>query len=119
MAMLQSVRRFCKCRSIELSTSEIPVTTVAQVLGVAPSTVSRWCNEGVRGSQSTEKSAGGRPRKLNDAQLNELAALLLKGATAHGWPNELWTTKRMAEVIRRHFKVACHPNQAWFIVTKY
>src|SRR4029077_6708765 len=51
--------------------------------------------------------------------VDELAILLSKGATAHGWPNELWTTKRMAEVIRRYFKVTCRPNQAWTIVTKY
>jgi hypothetical protein len=41
------------------------------------------------------------------------------GATAHGWPNDLWTTKRIAEVIRKHFRVTCHPNHAWLIVTKY
>jgi transposase len=34
-------------------------------------------------------------------------------------PNELWTTKRMAEVIRRHFNVFCRPSHAWTIVTKY
>src|SRR5262249_1486039 len=27
--------------------------------------------------------------------------------------------KRMAELIRRHFNVYCHPNHAWTIVTKY
>jgi len=69
--------------------------------------------------KSGKKSVGGRPRKLTDPQLDELAMLLSKGAMAHGWPNELWTTKRMAEVIRRHFNITCRPNQAWMIVTKY
>jgi transposase len=119
MALPRTVRTFCQRRSIELSTSEIPVATVAEVLGVTPSTISRWRKDGMPNEHSAHKSVGGRPRKLTASQLQELAALLSKGATAHGWPNELWTTKRMAEVIRRHFSVSCHPNQAWFIVTKY
>lgn len=69
--------------------------------------------------KAIQNSRVGRPRKLTDAQLAELEALLSMGATAHGWPNELWTTKRMAELIRRHFKITCRPNAAWAIVTKY
>src|SRR5271170_2793704 len=34
--------------------------------------------------------------------------LLLQGAKAHGWPNELWTTRRIAELIRRTFDVSLH-----------
>jgi len=43
----------------------------------------------------------------------------MKGATAHGWPNDLWTTKRVAEVIRRHFRTTCHRSHAWVVLTKY
>ncbi len=32
----------------------------------------------------------------------------MKGARSHGWPDELWTAKRVAEVIRRHFGVEFH-----------
>lgn len=119
MPLSKTVRAFCQRRSIELLTSDIPVETVADVLGVAATTICRWRKEGIPVGERTRKSVGGRPRKLTDAQLAELASLLSKGAVAHGWPNELWTTKRMAEVIRRHFNVTCHPNQAWMIVTKY
>jgi transposase len=34
--------------------------------------------------------------------------MLIKGAKAHGWSNELWTTQRIAELIRRHFGVSLH-----------
>jgi transposase len=119
MTLSDAVRAFCQRRSIELSDSEIPVATVAAVLGVTTSTICRWRKDGMQDGKPAKKSVGGRPRKLTHAQLNELAVLLSEGATAHGWPNELWTTKRMAEVIRRHFNVTCHPNQAWTIVTKY
>jgi hypothetical protein len=45
----------------------------------------------------------GCPYKLTDEQLGELEELLSKGAPAHGWLNDLWTTKRVATVIRRYF----------------
>ncbi len=44
--------------------------------------------------------------------------MLLKGATAHGWSNELWTTKRVAEVIRRHLQKDYSPSHVWRILTE-
>ena len=38
--------------------------------------------------------------------------ILLKGVVAHACRTELWTTKRVAEVIRRTFHVPCHFNTA-------
>jgi transposase len=37
---------------------------------------------------------------------------LLQGAVANGYRTELWTTKRVAEVIHRSFHVPCHFNTA-------
>ena len=34
--------------------------------------------------------------------------MLLQGAKAHGWPNELWTTRRIADLIQRTFGVSLH-----------
>jgi len=119
MAVSEKVRAFCQRRSIALSNSTISTATVAKVFGVSAATVCRWRKVGTHEGKSAQKPVGGRPRKLTNEQLSKLAELLSKGATAHGWPNELWTTKRMADVIRRHFSITCHPNQAWLIVTKY
>ena len=44
---------------------------------------------------------GGRHHKLTQVQVKLLEKLLSQGATAHGWQNNLWTAKRVAEVIRR------------------
>ena len=35
--------------------------------------------------------------------------MLARGARAHGYPNDLWTTKRIAAVITREFRVQYHP----------
>ena len=47
----------------------------------------------------------GRPYKLTDTQVAGLENSMLKGAPAHGWPNDLWTVKRVGILIRRQFGV--------------
>ena len=56
---------------------------------------------------------------LDDDQLRELASLLLQGASTHGWPNDLWTIKRIRKVIQKQFHFTCHPKTVWRIVKKY
>ena len=56
------------------------------------------------------KPALGAKRRLTDSQLSDLERLLRQGATAHGYPNELWTTTRVAQVIQRHFRIDYHPD---------
>jgi transposase len=51
----------------------------------------------------------GAPRRLSDEDCQELERLLLKGATWHGWPNNLWTAARVGRVIYDHFGVMYHP----------
>jgi transposase len=44
---------------------------------------------------------GGRHPKLTEDQVRLLEELLSQGATAHGWHNNLWTARRVTEVIRK------------------
>src|SRR5207302_5917679 len=39
---------------------------------------------------------------------------LIKGAAANGYPNDLWTLKRAAEVIERVTGVSYHPARVWY-----
>lgn len=54
----------------------------------------------------------GRPRKLSNSQIETLRGLLSKGAAAHGWHNELWTIKRVVEVIRKNLHIVCSQAHA-------
>lgn len=47
---------------------------------------------------------------LDDAQLGQLEALLLKGAKHHGWHNQLWTAARVGVLIERQFGIRYHPE---------
>jgi transposase len=53
-------------------------------------------------------SSPGRPPKLKATQRRRLLRLLLKGPLAHGYHTNVWTTARIAEVIRREFGVSYH-----------
>lgn len=58
----------------------------------------------------------GRPCKLSEWERNRLLDVLLQGALAYGYPNELWTLKRIAAVIQKEFGVEHHPNHVWRIL---
>jgi len=86
---------------------EMP-SVVARLFGVKPSSLYRWRRMALAGSAALKAKPSGPKFRLADEQLHELEKLLLQGAKAHGWPNELWTTARVAQVIRRHFGVSYH-----------
>jgi putative transposase len=50
----------------------------------------------------------GRPRKLTAAQRARLEKALLRGALAYGFPTDLWTCPRVADLIERRFRVEYH-----------
>jgi transposase len=45
-----------------------------------------------------------------------LLEILLKGAVAWGFPNELWTLKRIGRVILKEFGVEYHPGHIWKVL---
>jgi transposase len=84
--------------------------TVAKVLGVHYKTVARWVREARTPGGVTAKTPYHLEPGLSDADLRTLEALLLQGAKAHGWHNELWTAARVARLIERAFDLAYHPE---------
>jgi transposase len=83
---------------------------VARLLGVTRPSLHRWRRMARQGHGLAAKPVPGARRRLTAPQLKQLEGLLDKGAPAHGFPNELWTACRVAEVIRRHFGVSYHKD---------
>jgi transposase len=81
---------------------------VARRLRVSRMSVNRWrraLEAGGRGALAS-KGAGGAKCKLSPAQLAELEAALQAGPAAWGWgEDQCWTLARVAEVVRRRFRV--------------
>ena len=93
---------------------------VARRVGASPSSVWRWKQtfDGGGPPALAAKPVPGRPRKLRPRECQRLLALLLDGAMAYGYPNDLWTLKRIARVIRREFGVRYHPNHVWRLLRR-
>ena len=62
----------------------------------------------MRRRRSEGGSSPGRPLKLKPAQRRRLMKSLSKGPLAHGYNTNVWTTARIAELIRREFGVSYH-----------
>jgi transposase len=91
---------------------------VAEALGVSPAAVTRWKQAWQKGGEkalAAKPHPGGKSR-LTPAKLRRLAKLLLKGPRRHGYCTELWTLKRVAEVIAVNFGVEYHPGHVWKIL---
>src|ERR1700687_5831520 len=97
-------------RAVQLVDAGESPSVVAQFLGVTPSTVHRWRRLSRQSDGLAAQPALGPKPLLTDQQLASLEALLLEGAVAHGWPNHLWTSKRVAVMIQRHFGIWYHPD---------
>jgi transposase len=97
-------------RALALLGEKRSLHEVARLIACAASSVMRWRNARRRGGAKALKvrTSPGRPPKLADRDHRRLVQRLLKGAIAHGYPTDLWTTTRIAQLIEREFGVAYH-----------
>ena len=105
-------------RAVELLEQGEAPAVVARILGVRRTSLHRWRKMARQTDGLAAKPPSGAKRRLCDAQLAELEQLLLKGAPAHGFPNELWTADRVALLIQRHFGVKYHPEHVRAILRR-
>jgi transposase len=104
-------------RAVELMQRGEPPTVIARILGVCRTSLYRWTALAKQSPKAlAAKPHPGRKARLSDEQLQELETLLLQGAKAHGWHNQLWSAHRVAEMIRRHFGVVYHTEHVRKII---
>jgi transposase len=98
-------------RAWELAQEGWKQQDIAAALGVTPGAVSQWLKRArEQGAEALRRQpAPGRQPRLSAEQLAQLPALLASGAEAYGFRGQVWTCRRVAEVIRRTFGVAYHP----------
>jgi putative transposase len=85
---------------------------IARRLGVSPKAVSNWAQrlaiQGLAGLHSRPKP--GRKPHLISAQWQQVLQHLQQGAQAAGFETERWTTRRVQNLIWKHFKVRYNAN---------
>lgn len=77
-------------------------------VGATRFAVNKWWKAYRRGGRAAlaARSRPGRPPKLDRKVLKRLPKILVKGAEAHGFETDVWTTDRIAKVIKREYGVA-------------
>lgn len=107
-------RRLKAARMFEAG--ELPAS-VARALGVSCQAACYWMDQWIAGGRVRDALLGagraGRMPRLSTEQMDAVEKALLKGATANGYSTDLWTLKRVAEVIERTTSVNYHPGHVW------
>ncbi len=108
-----------RLRALELHEQGWKGVRIAEALGVTRGAVSQWLKTAREGGREAlhRRPRGRKAPKLTAEQRSQLPALLAKGAEAYGFIGEVWTTARVAEVIRREFGVRHHPAHVSRILT--
>ncbi len=94
---------------------------VAELFGVTRQAVGKWMRayrEG--GEKALQAKSRGRPKGgyLLPWQVKDLEELLSQGATSHGWLNNMWTARRVAEMIQRHLEIIFSASHVQRILKK-
>jgi len=97
-------------RAVELVEQGQSPTVVGRILGVHATSIHRWRRLAQQPHGLDAKPTPGPKARLSDAQLGQLEQLLLQGAKAHGWHNQLWTADRVTRLIRQRLGVSFHPE---------
>jgi len=107
-------------RAIVLLRAGENLSTVAHAVDASVSSVHRWYQAYQRNGRAglRPRPTPGRPPRLSASQRRRLVALLQRGPSAAGYATELWTLKRMAEVIERRFGVRYHPGHVWWLLQR-
>src|SRR3977135_1325387 len=97
-------------RAVDLVNRGESPSTVARMLGVHETSVHRWRRLARTPAGLDPKPQPGPTPGLSDYHLRKLERFLLQGAHKHGWPNQLWTADRVAQLIHQRFGLRYHPE---------
>ena len=92
-------------RAIALLEQGEKPSVIVRILGISKGSLYRWRDAAMQGEDGLAAKARGGHTRLTPEQFSMLVPELKKGATAHGWPNELWTGERVAALIKRLFHI--------------
>jgi transposase len=100
-----------RLRAWELKQQGWKQADIAAALGVTEGAISQWCKRAREGGPEAlrHRPPPGPTPRLSAGQRAALLEILARGAEAWQWRGDLWTTKRVAGVIRAEFGVSYHP----------
>lgn len=109
--MLEKRRR----KAVRLLKQGRTYRSVALELGASLSSVVRWHQaykkKGRKGLKPTPNT--GRPSLLSDQQKKILVRVLVKGPLEAGYSSDLWTLRRIGQIVRKNFRVHYCTANLW------
>jgi len=98
--------------------ARISKAEISRKLGVDYTTVVRWEERRARRGTSSwrDDKIPGRTPRLTREQLGEVKKILVKGPRAYGFESDLWTLKRVAEVINDEFGIDYSISNVWNVL---
>ena len=107
-----------RLRAGRLLLQGVPQAEVARRVGVSRASVCDWNTRLAQGGlEALRRRPRGRPAGLDGAMRTRLVAELKAGAMAHGFATELWTLRRIGELIQRLFGQQYSESQVWRILS--
>jgi len=108
-------RRFKAAKMFKKGVSQVDV---ARKFNVTPTAVSQWRKAWDKKGEEALKSKGppGFSSKLTEENRKELKKILKTGPVRYGYPTELWTLSRIAEVIKEEFRITFTDVWVWHIL---
>jgi transposase len=84
------------------------VDQVAKTLGVHRANIYRWLNrfEEFKSVERFQNPKAGRQSKICGKDSQKIVKLLMKPATAFGYDTDFWTTRRIAQVVKKKMKIS-------------
>jgi transposase len=107
-AALEDRRR----RALALVDSGCTLNEAARRIGCSSSSVVYWFHARRQGGEKAlrVRFSSGRPRKLTPQQERRLIQLLVQGPLQRGYRTNVWTSKRIAQLIKEEFGISYHSN---------
>jgi len=116
---LEALRRQAVVRVLKGQTQ----AAVAEGLGVHSVTVAKWIARHRAAGEAglAAKPTPGRPRFLSPPQEAQVKTWLSQKPTDHGFRTDLWSARRIVELVRRKFGVTFHPAsmRRWLTARSY
>jgi transposase len=96
------------------------VNETARLVGVTPGAITQWRQAYDQQGEAFFEAhrPPGRACCLSEKQIDRLKKRLLKGARKNGYRTELWTLRRIAEVIEKYDGIVYDPSSVWHILKR-
>jgi transposase len=109
-----------RCQAVRLLKQGRTYRSVAEKLNASLSSVVRWYQAYRKKGRSGLKARPntGRPPLLLERQKKSLVQILVKGPLEAGYSTDLWTLKRIGQVVRKNFRVNYCVSNLWNLMER-